>query len=469
MTLLPLVGAIGYALHSINEQNKAQYHLVNSVILVNQLAVKTAEEIHELERFAKQFAVLGDDRFAELYRNKESEVASKLHRLAQVMRRTELNTSVNVLLEMVASDRVVNEAGVPEDATQEQKRLKLEALFDGVNKEVWTIESQTEQYIARILSSTEEAFQEKRTTIWLIGSLVLPLSGILLFVFSYRISKPLKKLDVSIRALGQGELDRPVVIIGSADLVALGNRLEWMRNRLLQLEKQKNVFLRHVTHELKTPLSSIIEAASLLSDEVPGPINSKQKNVLGILERNADKLLTQIQQLLNFNTVRTEGITAPAQVCFQSLAARVTERLSDMARRGGVRFEADGPAAEVYTEPARLEMILTNLLTNAVDYSPAGSVVRLQWQIKEAHVIVEVADFGPGIDQSDIEHIFQPFYQGKHLKNGAIKGSGLGLSIVKECVDALDGRVEVDSAPGRGAKFTVTLPVRLTEGAHLSA
>lgn len=505
MTLLPLLVAIGYAIHSIEQQNRGQYRLVNTVILVNQLSVKVAEEVRELERFAKQYVVLADVRFAELYQNKEQMVRSRLNKLDKAIGKPELSQTVLMVFNLIDSSRVfpsihrpmtaeypgseTNSAdpveyrvvaspkiGPPEVAiadsdgkakksreeeAREQQLNQLEAVFDDVNKQIWTLESLTEQFIDDSLKLTEREYAEKRRYIWWIGSLILPLSGLLMLLFSYRISRPLKQLGSSIKSLGQGDLEQPIEIGGSRDLVLLGDRLEWTRLRLLSLEKQKNVFLRHVTHELKTPLSSIIEATSLLSDQVPGPINARQQQVLTILASNADKLLEQIQQLLNYNTVRSEQVEITANLDIQTLVYRQIERVKDLTEASQITFECKGGHLAIMSESARIEMVLSNLISNAINYSKHGGTIFIAWQGNRKEVGISVKDQGPGIAKAEQDMIFQPFYQGGALREGAIKGSGLGLSIVRECVNALHGRIVVESEPGKGANFMVFLPRNL--------
>lgn len=479
MTLLPLLVAIGYAIQFLEQQNQGQYRLVNTVILVNQLSVKVAEEVQELERLAKQYVVLADLRFAELYRSKERMVRGKLKKLEEAIGKPALNQTVSMVLNLIDSSRVFPQVfpvtdGTPpaepvdfdrvmqtrqEEPAREQPLDQLEAVFDDVNKQVWALASLTKQFIDESLKRAEKEYADKRQYIWWIGSLILPLSGLLILLFSYRISRPLKQLGLSIKSLGQGDLEQPIAIRGSQDLVALGDRLEWMRLRLLSLEKQKSVFLRHVTHELKTPLSSIIEAASLLSDQVPGPINARQQHVLSILASNADKLLDQIQQLLNYNTVRSERTVAQSQVYIPALIARQLDRVSDLIEASRITFECEGGNVTIVSESARIEMILSNLISNAINYSGHGSTIFIVWQADSKELSISVKDQGPGISKAEQDMIFQPFYQGEAVHEGAIEGSGLGLSIVKECVEALHGRIVVDSEPGKGANFIVYLPL----------
>src|SRR5690606_7525025 len=137
----------------------------------------------------------------------------------------------------------------------------------------------------------------------LTGIFALPGTLLLVVLCSVTVTRPVRRLAHAIRQLGHGHWQDPIQIIGPADLHSLGASLEWMRNRLEATEKQKQAFVRHVTHELKTPLAAIVEAGALLRDEVPGPVNSAQRQVVGILMSNADNLQVLIQQLLNYNAV----------------------------------------------------------------------------------------------------------------------------------------------------------------------
>lgn len=458
-TILPLLFAVGYAIYSLDKQNQGQHQLVNSVIGVNQLGIQIGDDIKEVERLARQSMILQDDRLDALSSEKIAKLNVKLQTLRSVLITQErknrvedlitlLNTKTEVLMAMTSIDTV-------------DRLDTLGKKFDSANKLGTEIKNDTEQFINDALLTSEAEFAAVRKYLLLIGSLVLPVTLLLLGFFSYRISQPLKSLANVIRRLGQGAIYEPVNVEGPGDIAVLVSRLEWMRERLLVLDKQKNMFLRHVTHELKTPLAAIMEAASLLSDQVPGPINSKQKTVLNILERNARSLLEQIQQLLNYNEVRAAIEASNQWMPFDELVARVVGRQADAAKARGVSIRLVGKSKTLPLDAIRIEMVLSNLLSNGVNYSPSDDEVVLSWGggVTEDFWF-EVSDHGLGIPESEHEAIFQPFYQGSVKRIGSTKGSGLGLSIARECVDTLRGKIQIVSGAGKGSKFRVILPIK---------
>ncbi|ARU56089.1 signal transduction histidine kinase [Oleiphilus messinensis] len=494
VTVLPLLAAVIYAVYSLERQNQSQYVLVTSVILANQSGLEITEDIREMERLGRQYVVLRDNRFIDLYQEKYTTMAARLQDLKRVLGDELSVEAVDALLAVLnikpfteamfasemssgggtatgsspgsgitnrstTSDSSAAQSGNSSITDQQSILKRLQFVFDQANGLGENLKKQVASHINHSLKSNEQEFSRKKRHMLLIGSLILPGTAILLLFFSYHISRPLKDLAGAIRLLGQGKLNQEVSITGPSDLVALGVRLEWMRNRLLYLEKQKNVFLRHVTHELKTPLASIMEATSLLEDEVPGPVNDQQQHVLGILDRNARKLLEQIQQLLNFNAVREQTKDEWVDVSIAEIVHQQVNGLEDSAGSRQISFQVDGQNLTVQVDVMRFDMVLSNLLSNAVNYSPRGGVVQVVWGLQDHYWWLSVSDQGTGIAESEMESIFQPFYQGAATRDGAIKGSGLGLSIVKECIQALNGHVKVENKTGGGAVFTVTLPL----------
>src|SRR5690606_19732968 len=209
---------------------------------------------------------------------------------------------------------------------------------------------------------------------------------------------------------------QPVVIDGPADFVALGNSLEWMREQLLITDRQKEAFVRHITHELKSPLAAIMEAGSLLWDQVPGPLNESQRNVLSILRQNADNLINLIQQLLNYNAVKHSFKPEKATVNPAALCEKLRRQLLSIPANNGIEWICAGTVEEVESDFACLEMILSNLLSNACSVLGGAGRVRMDWGVEKSFWWLTVEDNGPGIDAAEIEHIFKPFYQGKERR-----------------------------------------------------
>lgn len=235
-------------------------------------------------------------------------------------------------------------------------------------------------------------------------------------------------------------------------------------NKLAEASEHKSRFLANVNHELRTPLSSIIGYARLLRRETEGQISSLQRENLDDLMRNAERLLAQIDSLLDFARIeagKTEVKRESVRVgeLIQSAAATI----QPMLHADAVRLVRDVPAdiPPLYTDPEMLRQIILNLLSNAVKFTEQGEIRIFACQAN-GDFRLAVADTGIGIDKTDMMTIFDEFDRGALNNGGHYRGTGLGLAIVKRLTDLLGGSVAVESEAGKGSIFTVTLPLNTT-------
>lgn len=270
--------------------------------------------------------------------------------------------------------------------------------------------------------------------------------------------RPLRAVDRAIESLGESRLDKPVAITGPADLRRLGRRLDWLRLRLADLESNRARVLRHVSHELKTPLASLREGIALLQDRVVGDLTAGQREVVTILEQNARILQERIESLLGYNAaVFDAGRLERRAVNLRRLAEAVlAERALEMQARR-ITATVTGTVAPIHADPDKLDIVLANLVGNAIAFSPEGGEIRIRLSGDRQHARIDCIDQGPGVPPEEAERIFEPFVQGSHPAPAPRQGSGLGLSIVREFVAAHGGTVRlVESAAG--AHFQVELP-----------
>jgi two-component system sensor histidine kinase GlrK len=276
--------------------------------------------------------------------------------------------------------------------------------------------------------------------------------------FGVWLARPLKRLEQAVVGLGENRLDQPIDIRGPADVRLLGRRLEWLRLRLAELDSDKSRFLRHVSHELKTPLAALREGVSLLEDGVTGTLNDNQREVARILRQNTAVLQSQIEDLLRFNAAafearrlvrRTTDLTALVK---QQVAQ---QRLQWQARQLAVQVEGGPVAAEIDAD--KLGTALGNLLSNAIRFSPAGATIRFSVTRVPGRACIDIVDQGPGVAAADRARVFEPFYRGERQPSDAVRGSGIGLSIVHEYITAHGGLIEL-LADGPGAHFHIELP-----------
>jgi len=265
-------------------------------------------------------------------------------------------------------------------------------------------------------------------------------------------------LEMAISRLGDNRFDQTIVVNGPADIRRLGQQLDWLRQRLADLEAEKSRFLRHVSHELKTPLAALCEGAALLDDEVAGKLSDSQREIARILRQNTSALQTQIEDLLRYNEVAfaAQRITR-MPIDMRALLYKVIDdqRLQWSSR--GIQVEVEGGARSAMLDPDKIAVALANLLTNAVRFSPQGGKIRFVLSGSPGRVRIDCVDEGPGVAATDTVRIFEPFYQGLHQPQGARNGNGIGLSIVREYVQAHNGNVQLMPRDG-GAHFRIELP-----------
>ncbi|HEX6913058.1 MAG TPA: HAMP domain-containing sensor histidine kinase, partial [Longimicrobium sp.] len=223
---------------------------------------------------------------------------------------------------------------------------------------------------------------------------------------------------------------------------------------------EKTRFIRNVSHEFRTPLSSIIGFASLLEREGDALDPALRAEYLAIVLRNARHLLHVVNDLLNISKVEagTLEVTLVPLRAAEAAAAVITSLAPQAEERGvRIRLEDDG-ARPALADSGRLRQVLFNLLENAVKYSPPGGDIVVRACEKGGEVRLEVADQGPGIDPANQDRLFKEFSR-VNPPGMRVVGAGLGLALSRMLTDAMGGRIGVDSALGEGSTFWVALPV----------
>ena len=234
---------------------------------------------------------------------------------------------------------------------------------------------------------------------------------------------------------------------------------------LRRLDEMKSGLLSVVSHELKTPLTSIRMASHLLLEERIGPLNPRQAELLVATREDSERLHKIIENLLDMSRIESGralmdlGPTAPEQLVSSAL-----EGISSIFHGKGVRLEADvaPDAPPVLADPVRIGRVFSNLLSNALKYTPGGGLVRGTARAEEGAGGVTVEDTGIGITPEDMPRVFDRFYRGKGQSSES--GAGLGLAIAKEIVEAHGGQITVQSREGQGSSFHFSLPAAERDG-----
>jgi signal transduction histidine kinase len=267
--------------------------------------------------------------------------------------------------------------------------------------------------------------------------------------------------------LAQDLADRAALAIDNAKLYAhLEERvaertaeLEAANDRLRELDRLKGNFVNSVSHELRTPLTTIMGYAEFLEDGVAGPLTEEQRGFVQQIEASTGRLQRLVDDLLDFARIDAGTFTLrrePRDLCalLEAVAASLRPMVDESRLQLSLSCASEPCIASV--DAQRLEQVLTNLVTNATKFTPAGGTISATVRREGEWVRVEVRDTGVGIAPEDLPRLFQRFSQLDHLKGG----TGLGLSISRALVEAHGGRMGVTSAPGEGSCFWFTLPAQ---------
>jgi PAS domain S-box-containing protein len=232
--------------------------------------------------------------------------------------------------------------------------------------------------------------------------------------------------------------------------------------RLRELDRLKDEFVALVSHELRTPLTSIRGYLELVLEEEAGTLTDEQRQFLGVVERNAHRLLALVGDLLFLAQVEAGKLSLEiGAVDLSSIAAESVETARPLAEEKDITLTlATGPLALIAGDRARLAQLLDNLISNGVKFTPPGGRVDVRVRGLRGQAVIEIRDTGMGIPAAEQEHLFERFYRTSQANEQAIPGTGLGLAISKAIVEAHGGQIVVASGEGEGSTFRISLPIR---------
>jgi two-component system, NtrC family, sensor histidine kinase GlrK len=457
---VPLLVAVLTAALQIRQLADTGQKIVVEGVTAARASQELFSEISSLERTARLYDVLNDSNLLELYRRQDARLTATR---VQLERRSQSPNSRQTLGELGELQRNIGQSvmsmqagkGTANASGMSRRFGDLATLADKVAAQS---NSQIDTEVAALEAQTQQA---RRRLLWQAGLLV-PLTIIAIIVLTVAVGRPLRQLDRAISELGEGTFSNQIAVAGPHDLERLGGQLEWLRQRLVDLAQERSRFLRHMSHELKTPLANIREGTELLMDGAVGELDTNQREVAGILRENGIKLQRMIENLLSFSAWQTSsGVGLEAtQFRLRPVVKQVLEnqQLTLLSQR--VRLDVRIEDVTLIADRSKVRLILENLISNAVKYSPKGGTIHLRARTTGAMLELDVADSGPGIPVEDRAHVFEAFYTGRASKSSAVKGTGIGLSVVLEFVSAHGGTVQIIDGEFPGAHFRIRMPSR---------
>lgn len=439
VALAPLLVAILYTVQTLDELTVSNQEVTRELVEVTRLGQNIQRDVLEIERRARQYLALEDPEFVDLFQRERDTLLGQLRVLRDLVHTSgpdvEGLLSTLEALDITAAQTDAEEMNLSPDHRLDQQFSMILSHRQAAQK--WLL-SYVDSQMAR---STARAATVERYLITLVSTLTLATLALLLF-FAYWINKPVKDLTQEIHLLATSGLSHPIEISGPHEVKEMGSKLEWLRSQLHESEQQKQQFLRHISHELKTPLASLREGADLLADQVPGKLSSQQLVIVDIVQQNGIELQRLIENLLDYNQLPNQELKL-SEVDLAALCNELFNSYRLTVQKKGLKVSFQNELDTWVADRHKLKTALDNLLSNAVNYTPDEGIIDVAWRQEGDKLLIDVANSGQAIPEEEAEHLFEPFYQGKVTRSGPIKGSGIGLSVARDCIEAHGGSLEL--------------------------
>ncbi len=356
---------------------------------------------------------------------------------------------------------------------------QLQGSLDQVHILTQSLSGASQEAMTRKLAESEQAATDAEHVTVVAGVLAVVLSLLLSALLAQSIVHPLGQLTEGTREVSAGRFSHRLTPTGTDEIAAVAREFNTMTERLDELDRMKRDFVSKVSHDLKTPLSSMQETNAVLLDEVAGPLTAKQRQLLDINQDSAARLAGMLAKLLDLSRIEA-GITGERQpIDLRSLLRQSVERIGESGSEERVVLPPtdNAPHLIISADADGIAQVFDNLLENALKFSPfdgkvqvraidvtsRGSIPPERWAaLRRADavgaVLVTVADEGPGIPDAEKERVFARFYQAEAGRAVRRRGVGLGLSIVRQIVTDHGGAIWVGDNEPRGSTFYVLLP-----------
>jgi len=477
-----LLGLAAYQVFAIKRMQSIN-RTVAEMDFQNSLAgLEAMRDLDLVEEYARKSFALGDADYFNLFNEYRRDFTADLHNLRTRAHDPNLKDEIDRLIEQwdalnerldVLEARFVSGGGaLPEDIWHD---------FESLGAQLRSV------YQANLGSMSLRVENARRTgetaaLVLVFTTLAAVAVGGLVSFFIYRsISKPLAHLTEGTHAIAEGKFFYRLDTSRNDEFSQLARDFNAMTRRLDELDRMKKDFVAHVSHELKSPLASMRETIEIMLDEIPGPLNDKQRRLLDLNRQSGVRLTALIGNLLDLS--RTEAGVMEYELKSHDLVALtrdVVEETAVQARDRGIQIRTAFPEEPIQVEcdGDRIIQVLVNVLTNAVKFSPKSSEIQIKVEtvldlpenLPESALasmagseydccfaLITVSDAGPGIPHADREKIFEKFYQAEHGKKAPGQGAGLGLAICRTIMQAHRGAIWAEDNPGGGSRFRIIL------------
>ena len=450
LVALPLLGAVGYTSFKLDDLARRGGDAMRQASQAAALGHELPVDLDRMERSLRQFEVHNDPALLDEYANARREWNQDSDAYATIPLLAPLAERVNAL-------RLAELHAYRELDRRPQALDELKATLAELRRGLPPLVAEA----GRLGDEEREAFrveaEDLRRHMLIAGAVALTATMLLMWFARITTARLWSRFERAVLALGEGKLGRRIRIKGPQDMQRVGRRLEWLRRRLMALEEQRTQVLRHVSHELKTPLAALREGTSLLGEGAVGALSEAQAKIVRIMHDNVLRQQALIDGLLKLQQAGfTRERLQPEALRLDLLIEQILATHTMVAR--SKRLQISGTLAPLEVEGGREELttIVDNLIANAIKFSPEGGRISVTASRSDELAVVDIVDDGPGIPAADRARIFEPFYRGQATRG--VAGVGLGLAISHQFTLAHRGSLDLIETAA-GAHFRVTLPL----------
>jgi two-component system sensor histidine kinase GlrK len=460
LVALPLVMALIYAAIQINQLATSSEIAIRNTAKLTENIGELRATLSKMERYASQYLVLNDQELLDNYLIQEEVIMTSLDKNLIAHHDTFLSKNSVLLKRELMTFQQHLKLKTSKIASSSLSLTDLQKQF----KILVNISQKITDRSNALISLQVNIIRTSAITLsqtMLNSLIIIPVAVVIALFFIFVITKPLKKLTTRIQQFEHGNFEQRITLHSSPEINEIVDALEIMRTRLHALELQKSSFIRHISHELKTPLAAIREGTELLYDHSVGELNAEQQEISHIIRTSVTRLQRLIEDLLNFNIVLdSTSLQDSIQIDIGQLIESVLLAQKLNINRKQLIIKENIDDIQVQSNEKQLSVILDNLLSNAIKYSPTHGEISISCKMIANNLHISVIDQGTGIAPSQQEKIFDAFYQGPPPSDNHIKSSGLGLTIVKELLMRINGTIYLQNTTSGnlGCHFTIVLP-----------
>jgi signal transduction histidine kinase len=463
LVIVVLAGVGILSLRAVDRLVSVNREITTRTLPALHLAASIRESIPPLERLEAHAAALGDARYRDAWAQRAERVAADLEQMSaytqgpeEARRHSDAILHFESYRALVGEEQARLERGDRAGARRlvdTDARVRVEQLQESLDELMAA--THTRVVAAQAEAARLEAFTWTQVLAALGAAVALALIGTA--IIAHRMTRSLRRLSTAAADVAAGAFREPLMVASRDEIGALTRSFNAMGTQLRRMEDTRQEFFASVSHEFRSPLTSIRSAAELLREGVPGPLTHKQERLMDIISTSSGRLLLLVNEILEISRLHAGTVQLDRRsLDLAKVADHAVEELYPRAADAGVslEFERLGTSFTYYGDAQRLHQIVVNLGANAIRFTGAGGRVVVRVIDAGPEFELQVEDTGVGIPADALPHIFDAYRQAHRARGG----TGLGLAIVRSVVAAHGGRVTAESQEGKGSRFTVLLP-----------